>query len=238
MYTLLWNFMRTGKLFVPLSVNADPVYNEAEYYQIQLPERPPPQPQRQQQPPAVIHDYFALRVMSTKPGVVEFVDNAVQPGGVYTGRIVNNKRDGRGKFTYMAAGKVQQTYDGGWSDGMRNGRGVLTWSDGVTHDGEWKNDAQDGWGVRHWPDGSWYEGLWRGGYWRRGTWHDPNGVDVKEGEWAWDASAQWHDMQGWGVRRKRLIKGDDGRYIEAKTTQPPRGGDTGRRHHRGDGDCV
>ncbi|KAH3731800.1 hypothetical protein Pelo_17370 [Pelomyxa schiedti] len=163
--------------------------------------------------------------MSTEPGIIEFVDNAVQPGGVYTGRIVNNKRDGRGKFTYMAAGEVQQIYNGGWSDGLRNGRGVLTWPDGGTYDGEWRNGAQDGWGVRRRPDGSWYEGLWRGGYWCRGTWHDPNGVDVMEGEWAWDASAQSHNMQGWGVWRKRMTRGDDGRYIEAKTTQPPRGGD-------------
>ncbi|KAH3723295.1 2-isopropylmalate synthase [Pelomyxa schiedti] len=290
---------RTGKLFVPPSVNADAVYNEAEYYQIPLPERPPTQPQQQQQqpPPAVIHDYFTLRVvnnsewrnqefvrdinvdieieptdselkeflysmplkelgtqgtpkvvthieahsawrvrswthqdsngvteMSTKPGVVEFVDNAVQPGGVYTGRIVNNMPDGRGKFTYMDTGEVQNTYDGGWSDGLRNGRGVLTWPDGGTYDGEWKNDAQDGWGVQHWPNGSWYEGLLRGGYLRRGTWHDPNGVDVKEGEWVRDASAQSHNMQGWGAWRKRMTRGDDGRYIEATTNQPPRGG--------------
>ncbi|KAH3722455.1 hypothetical protein Pelo_18838 [Pelomyxa schiedti] len=162
--------------------------------------------------------------MSTEPGIIEFVDNAVQPGGVYTGRIVNNKPDGRGKFTYMAAGKVQKTYDGGWSDGLRNGRGVLTWPDGGTYDGEWKNDAQDGWGVQHRPTGSWYEGLWRGGYWCRGTCHLPNGVDVYEGEFVLDASTQSYNRQGWGVWRKRMIRGDDGRYIEATTTQPPRGG--------------
>ncbi|KAH3722456.1 hypothetical protein Pelo_18839 [Pelomyxa schiedti] len=64
LFAPILNFMRTGKLFVPPSVNPDAVYNEAEYYQIPLPERPPTQPQRQQQPPAVIHDYFALRVVN------------------------------------------------------------------------------------------------------------------------------------------------------------------------------
>ncbi|KAH3761435.1 hypothetical protein Pelo_6736 [Pelomyxa schiedti] len=56
--------MRTGKLFVPPSVNTDAVYNEAEYYQIQLPDRQPPQPT---QPPACLHDYVEFAV-STNSG--------------------------------------------------------------------------------------------------------------------------------------------------------------------------
>ncbi|KAH3761438.1 K+ channel tetramerization subfamily protein [Pelomyxa schiedti] len=58
LFAPILDFMRTGKLFVPPSVNTDAVYNEAEYYQIHLPDRPPPQPQQQPN----IHDYLEVAV--------------------------------------------------------------------------------------------------------------------------------------------------------------------------------
>ncbi|KAH3722808.1 2-isopropylmalate synthase [Pelomyxa schiedti] len=157
---------------------------------------------------------------------VVFVDNAKQPdiGGVYTGRLVNNKRDGKGKVTVQGE-DGQHTYDGEWSDGKMHGRGLRTRPDGSTYDGEWNNGCEDGWGVSHTPDRGWYEGLWRDGFWSRGAWHDPNGVNVKEGEWMWDAGAKSYKMHGWAVwRKKEMVKGDDGRsYTEevAKAPKPP-----------------
>ncbi|KAH3722597.1 hypothetical protein Pelo_18698 [Pelomyxa schiedti] len=50
----------------------------------------------------------------------EFVDNAMQPnGGVYTGRLVGKKRDGRGRLTLQQDGG-QHAYDGNWIDGQMN----------------------------------------------------------------------------------------------------------------------
>ncbi|KAH3766985.1 phosphatidylinositol 4-phosphate 5-kinase 8 [Pelomyxa schiedti] len=102
-----------------------------------------------------------------------------------------------------------------------HGRGVRTWPDGGTYDGEWNNGIYDGWGVRQRADGGRYEGLWRDGCWSRGTWHNTNGVDVQEGEWRWDEGAKCHKLHGWGVWRKKMVKGDDGRYTEAAKTTPP-----------------
>ncbi|KAH3767382.1 2-isopropylmalate synthase [Pelomyxa schiedti] len=155
--------------------------------------------------------------MATRRCAVESVENAKLAGGVYTGRLVNNKRDGRGKFTWQGPGG-QHTYDGDWRDGLKHGRGTYTWPDGGTYDGEWNNNKIDGWGVVRCTNGGWYEGLWRGDRRTRGTWHDSNGIDVKEGEWAWDESAASFKLQGWGVWRKWMID-LFGTYIEASITE-------------------
>ncbi|KAH3732255.1 2-isopropylmalate synthase [Pelomyxa schiedti] len=138
------------------------------------------------------------------------VHNAKQTDvdGVYTGRLVNNKRDGRGKLTWIDE-DGQHAYDGHWCDGKMHGRGQRTWPDGGAYDGEWQNGCEDGWGARHHPDGGRYEGLWRRGRWARGAWHDQNGVDVKEGEWVWDDAGKTFKQQGWGLWRKKMVKGDD-----------------------------
>ncbi|KAH3765462.1 Phosphatidylinositol 4-phosphate 5-kinase 4 [Pelomyxa schiedti] len=139
---------------------------------------------------------------------IDFVYDEEQPDGVYTGRLVDNERDGRGTLMWQEP-DGQHTYDGMWSDNFPNGRGVYTWPDGTTYDGEWQNGDQDGWGV--WDGGpyyGWFEGLWRSGYCSKGTWHHRNAVDVLEGEWVWDDAAKCHNLQGLGVWRKRITKGD------------------------------
>ncbi|KAH3767384.1 2-isopropylmalate synthase [Pelomyxa schiedti] len=118
--------------------------------------------------------------------------------------MVGENRDGRGKFTWQGKGG-QHTYDGDWRDGLKHGRGVYTWPSGGTYDGEWKDGNKDGWGVERCSSGGWYEGLCRGDTWTKGTWHNSNGVDVKEGEWVWDVSANTYKLQGWGVWRKGMI---------------------------------
>ncbi|KAH3767383.1 hypothetical protein Pelo_742 [Pelomyxa schiedti] len=145
---------------------------------------------------------------------VESVENAKLAGGVYTGRLVNNKRDGRGKFTLQKK-DGQHTYDGDWRVKLKHGRGTYTWPDGGTYDGEWSDGIRDGWGVECLAGGGRHEGLWRRGRLTRGTWHDPNGVDVKEGEWVWNESTNSYKLQGWGVWRKRMIDLGSGTYTEA-----------------------
>ncbi|KAH3758719.1 Morn repeat protein [Pelomyxa schiedti] len=132
------------------------------------------------------------------------VAHNVAKNATYTGRLVNNKRDGRGACNWPNG----QTYDGEWRDNNRHGRGVYTWPDGETHDGEYHNDKRDGWGVNHRPGGSWYEGLWRDAKWKRGTWHTK--TDVYDGEWAWNETTKGHEMQGWGAHRRRQLDGERG----------------------------
>ncbi|KAH3766609.1 phosphatidylinositol 4-phosphate 5-kinase 8 [Pelomyxa schiedti] len=98
------------------------------------------------------------------------------------------------------------SYNGETKDGVRHGRGLVRWDDGKTYEGEWHNGEYDGWGVARWPGGGWFEGLWSGGGCTRGAYHCSNGVDVFEGEWAWNATARTYQVQGWGVQR-RVVSG-------------------------------
>ncbi|KAH3732107.1 hypothetical protein Pelo_17060 [Pelomyxa schiedti] len=64
LFAPILDFMRTGLLFVPPTLNPDAVYNEAEYYQIQLPDRPPaPTTAALTEPRApFVYDFMELRV--------------------------------------------------------------------------------------------------------------------------------------------------------------------------------
>ena len=44
---------------------------------------------------------------------------------------------------------------------MANGKGTLTWPDGIKYVGEFVNDNREGRGVQTWPNGSKYAGQWR-----------------------------------------------------------------------------
>ncbi|KAH3731821.1 phosphatidylinositol-4-phosphate 5-kinase [Pelomyxa schiedti] len=121
--------------------------------------------------------------------------SAVRGGPTYTGRVVDGKPEGRGTLKWPDG----DTYDGVWLNGDRTGRGVYKWPDGSTYEGEWLNYKMDGWGVAHLADGPWFEGLWRDDHQKRGTWHDSNGVDVWDGEWVWNATANCPETQGWGA---------------------------------------
>ncbi|KAH3731828.1 phosphatidylinositol-4-phosphate 5-kinase [Pelomyxa schiedti] len=124
-------------------------------------------------------------------------------GGTYTGRLVNNRRDGRGTCKWPTG----YTYDGEWRDGQKHGRGVFRWSDGVAFDGECNNGYIDGWGVCLWPDGASYEGLWRNGCRKRGTWRSSNGAEVRDGEWVHNLVTKECEMEGWGVLRRKVPRG-------------------------------
>ncbi|KAH3762685.1 MORN motif protein [Pelomyxa schiedti] len=137
-------------------------------------------------------------------GVVSSVvgDTSRGDGGTYTGRLVNNKRDGWGRCSWTCG----DTYEGQWSHDEKHGRGLFKWPDGGTYDGEWYQDLRDGWGTRGnsthgGGGGGWFEGLLRGNHWRMGTWHHHNGADVRHGEWAWNDTTNANEVHGWGVQR-------------------------------------
>ena len=58
-----------------------------------------------------------------------------------------------------AAGAKYQGETNG--DGLRHGKGKITYIDGSTYDGEWKNGLRDGLGEQHYKDGSIYRGNWK-----------------------------------------------------------------------------
>lgn len=52
-------------------------------------------------------------------------------------------------------------YAGDWKDGVFEGKGTYSWSDGDKYTGQWKNDLIEGKGTYVWADGDKYEGDWK-----------------------------------------------------------------------------
>jgi len=52
-------------------------------------------------------------------------------------------------------------YEGGINNGLPNGYGVYTGTNGVVYDGGWKDGRMEGYGVVIFPDGYKYEGYWQ-----------------------------------------------------------------------------
>ena len=49
-------------------------------------------------------------------------------------------------------------------NGMREGRGTITWPDGSMYVGQWQNDRKHGRGIQTEVDGSQYDGMFQNGY--------------------------------------------------------------------------
>lgn len=79
--------------------------------------------------------------------------------GVYIGQMKDGIRNGQGKFTWTDGA----VYEGEWKDDKRTGQGVYTWTSGNVYDGEWKDGKQDGRGKYTWADGNVYDGEWKDG---------------------------------------------------------------------------
>lgn len=52
-------------------------------------------------------------------------------------------------------------YEGGFKNGLADGKGKLQWENGEYYEGEWRKGNKDGNGVNRFPDGSVYEGDWK-----------------------------------------------------------------------------
>ena len=97
----------------------------------------------------------------------------------YEGGWSDGQRNGQGVL--LVAGN---RYEGEFRDGKRNGQGVLLRADGARYEGDWKNDRMDGQGVFWRPDGNRYEGSFaKGQFAGTGVYFYPKG-DRCEGQWA------------------------------------------------------
>jgi len=71
----------------------------------------------------------------------------------------------------------------GQLDNVKNGWGVMTWTDGNRYQGEWKDDKREGNGILIWANGSKYDGEWRSSKIEGKGLHTlPNG-DTLNGDW-------------------------------------------------------
>ncbi|KAH3745500.1 2-isopropylmalate synthase [Pelomyxa schiedti] len=78
-------------------------------------------------------------------------------GDVYEGEFSNGKREGKGVYGF-GDGRV---YDGQWKAGLRHGRGRMVYPDGSVYSGQWKADMRDGRGLFRHPSGDVYSGEYR-----------------------------------------------------------------------------
>lgn len=78
--------------------------------------------------------------------------------GTYTGSFRQGLPHGAG---YVAYSKGEGQYEGGWADGLREGRGTHIDADGSSYEGEWKAGLRHGRGKAVFTLGGNYEGEWR-----------------------------------------------------------------------------
>lgn len=76
---------------------------------------------------------------------------------LYTGDIEAARRHGEGVFISKNGGF---RYQGNWSKGTMNGKGVATYKSGAQYTGEWKNGERNGFGKLTYRSGNYYIGNW------------------------------------------------------------------------------
>lgn len=74
---------------------------------------------------------------------------------MFEGDYKNDKKDGRGVFTW-ASGNI---YKGEYIEDERCGNGQMLWTDGSMYEGEWDCGIQHGLGRMIFPDGTTKEGY-------------------------------------------------------------------------------
>lgn len=75
----------------------------------------------------------------------------------YVGEFKDGKPHGKGKIYYN---KNIVSYEGSFYDGMRQGQGIMLWSDGDRYEGNWENNKMNGQGTYYWSNGKKYVGQW------------------------------------------------------------------------------
>jgi hypothetical protein len=77
----------------------------------------------------------------------------------YEGEIKNGLPNGQGTETLTNGDK----YDGEWKNGKKNGQGITTYPDGRNYIGEYKDEKRNGQGTHTWSDGRKYVGEYKDG---------------------------------------------------------------------------
>jgi hypothetical protein len=79
----------------------------------------------------------------------------------FKGTLRAGKREGHGVMQLSNGYK----YDGAWKNGLREGKGVETWSEGSDgrYDGHFHEDHREGSGTYRGPDAYLYDGPWKNG---------------------------------------------------------------------------
>jgi len=136
----------------------------------------------------------------------------------YEGEIKNGLPNGQGTYTFTNGGK----YDGEWKNGEPNGQGITTFPDGGNYIGEYKNEKRNGQGTHTWSDGRKYVGDYKDGVRHgHGTFTLPDGFKY-EGEWK-DGKQNGQGTETFPDGRKYVGKYKDGKQYGQGTETFPDG---------------
>jgi hypothetical protein len=79
-------------------------------------------------------------------------------GNKYEGDWDNDKENGQGTMIYADNGR---TYTGEWKDGIRVGKGIITFKSGDSYEGQWENNKMNGQGIYKFAKGDVYKGQFK-----------------------------------------------------------------------------
>lgn len=88
-------------------------------------------------------------------------DEALDPGETvsWSASCQNGLAEGHGTVQWFIKGKAEERYEGTMNGGKMNGRGVLTFPNGMAYDGEFKDNNFHGKGRLVFANGDVYEGT-------------------------------------------------------------------------------
>jgi len=146
-----------------------------------------------------------------KANLRAFKRKEYEDGKVYEGEFAEDRRDGRGKVTWVNG----DSYEGEWRNDNQHGLGRNIFSNGSAFIGSFKDNLKHGLGEYRWEDGSIYIGEWQGNKMQGvGEYVWPDGRRYM-GEWSTGV------MHGYGV-----LEWKDGKKYEG-------GWEQGKKHGEG-----
>lgn len=125
---------------------------------------------------------FTLRYYPATP------ENSDELNSFYVGQLAYSKTDERKKILRQGMGVMRYSngrqYEGEWEDDRRNGRGFERYSNNNSYFGSFKDGKAHGKGVYKWINGEVYDGEWECGLKHgHGVWTSSDGCDSYIGEW-------------------------------------------------------
>lgn len=97
-------------------------------------------------------------------------------GNSYVGGMVNDEYSGHGVLTF-ANKSVSYVYEGDFANGMKNGKGKMTYSDGKVYEGYFENDKKNGQGRMDYNEESFFEGTFKNDLREKGLYRFENGAE-------------------------------------------------------------
>lgn len=150
-------FDREELELLPLRMTSDPLGDDMEYYLHRIHQIDGHSRSRD----AALEDLCSrtLRALNRSEIPVETIRYG--DGCVYTGQVVNGKRNGRGTMTWPSG----EVYEGDFVDNKPHGRGKCTWPNGNVYEGDWRDGKRTGKGKFTWgKDSKWAGDIYVGDF--------------------------------------------------------------------------